>query len=945
MKMLRIRCTSCGADFDNVEADQQIFRCTRKGCGAVFMVEQGRKFSDIEEMQAQHIQKLREGLKNSLTPFASVQAKLYAGQILAMIPEDFRALAALAICEQAEGHIMPLRRLLEGKIACSEEEFLEMFPLILARCEYRELMALEGAVDRCVSAENQNACESAIDARKEEIRRKSDIYADIPRDVFICHSSVDGVKAMQVVTALEADGNECWISSRNLIPDAPDYWQKIHRAIQRCKVFLVMCSEAAMLSKDVQHELDLAEQEGKPRLEVKLDSAKHTTQFRYFFDGVSWIDAAASLANALPEVKGRVFELLHPRKVVTPPPVPEPPKAEPPKAEPPKAEPPKAEPPKPESVKPEPPKQEPPKAEPPKAEPPKPENNAEDVVQMLREEAYRRACQQMSLAVSEDDYKTAAKAFEKLGDYKDSVSRAQQCLRLVEPARKDSIYNRAKELMAKNTEEEYLQAIKLLGTIPDWKDAEKLVGDCRKKVEELHKKKKKKGKKGWIFLVILLLAGIGKFSEAYFQSQGYGNGRSTAVQSTWTVTAKPGSASKTATPKPTAKKTATPKPTVRPTLKPTTDPALFTFKGATTAANLAVWEAIAAGVTDGSAESIGTGKVKVETMQVYAYHDLTSDVVGQLTKGKSLYLLQKVKTDKMDWYYVVEREYGLSGYVRADYVSNVSGNVPQISVGAQKTATPKPTQKPTATPKPAAKATATLKPAASACTITNVNAAMQDDGTIKITWKETGAATKYEVITHRINTDEPYWRMGDEVAGTSYVLERLIPGETYDIYIVPEGAGRSSNRAYHWQYLTPPRGRYDNYNLKLKNFGMWHCDADTKNFFNDGSRENADGLTAAKVQSLMESRSFKIIFSMTHSKLTSDRSVRLLYALYTPTGEMYSYSFEGHLNEGTVTKWYTTVDWELEDLIETHGGLPSGTYKTVAYVNGYYLGYDTFTLK
>ena len=115
MKMLRIRCTSCGADFDNVEADQQIFRCTRKGCGAVFMVEQGRKFFDIEEMQAQHIQKLREGLKNSLTPFTAVQAKLYAGQILAMIPEDFRARAALVICEQANGHILPLRQLLEGE--------------------------------------------------------------------------------------------------------------------------------------------------------------------------------------------------------------------------------------------------------------------------------------------------------------------------------------------------------------------------------------------------------------------------------------------------------------------------------------------------------------------------------------------------------------------------------------------------------------------------------------------------------------------------------------------------------------------------------------------------------------------------------------------------------------------------------------------------------------
>lgn len=312
MQLTRIRCTNCGAEFEDVSEDQQLFRCTRKGCGAVFLVDQGRRFSDIEQLKADQIQRLRAGLRASLSPFDPQQADLYAREILSMIPEDFRARATLCLCQAINGRPLALRRLLEGELTCPEEEFLEMYPVILARCEYRELMALEGAAEMVVNAHGLEDCLSAVERRKEELRRKSDCYADIPRDVFICFSSVDSAKARRVVSALEEDGNQCWISSRNLIPDAPDYWARIEQAIRRCRVFLVLCSEASMLSKDVQRELTLAEQIGNARLEIKLDETPHTTQFRFFFDGISWIDATCGMEGALAQVKRRVYEVLHP---------------------------------------------------------------------------------------------------------------------------------------------------------------------------------------------------------------------------------------------------------------------------------------------------------------------------------------------------------------------------------------------------------------------------------------------------------------------------------------------------------------------------------------------------------------------------------------------------------------------------------------------------------
>ena len=138
MQLIRIRCTNCGAEFENVSEGQRLFRCTRKGCGAVFLVDQGRRFSDIEAFKAEQIQALRDGLRKGLSPFDAQRVELYAHKILGMIPEDFRARTALCLCQSVAGNPLALRRLLEGEINCPEEEFLEMFPALLAHCEYRD---------------------------------------------------------------------------------------------------------------------------------------------------------------------------------------------------------------------------------------------------------------------------------------------------------------------------------------------------------------------------------------------------------------------------------------------------------------------------------------------------------------------------------------------------------------------------------------------------------------------------------------------------------------------------------------------------------------------------------------------------------------------------------------------------------------------------------------
>ena len=139
--------------------------------------------------------------------------------------------------------------------------------------------------------------------------QKEDHYSVIERDVFICHRSLDHEIAEKLLKTIEEDGQTCWISTRNLRPDdSINYWTNIEEAINHCKVFLVVSSREAMLSKDVQKELTIANKLKKEKIEYKIDDSVHTTLFKRSFDGEKWIDAIKK-AN-LDVLNDRLFDKL-----------------------------------------------------------------------------------------------------------------------------------------------------------------------------------------------------------------------------------------------------------------------------------------------------------------------------------------------------------------------------------------------------------------------------------------------------------------------------------------------------------------------------------------------------------------------------------------------------------------------------------------------------------
>ena len=313
MKLTRLRCPNCGADFENIDLEkgQKIFKCTRLGCGASFIIDQGIKFADIQKAEADKIRQYRNELSSSISPFNRTLAARHAEDILSILPNDYRAKAILSIANSWYEDKRPLENFITSNTECTSEEFEEVFIPMLDHSNYKTWKLLQEALPHFIDDPiKRHEMNELLKIRETAIINETDRYAQVPKDIFICHSSSDNEIVMRVVKALEEDGWKCWISERNMPPDTRQYWEKIEKAISLCDIFLVCCSRNAMLSDPVQRELSLAEKVNIKRLELKLDDQNHTTLFRYFFEGLNWIKLTDHFEASMHELNDAVYHLL-----------------------------------------------------------------------------------------------------------------------------------------------------------------------------------------------------------------------------------------------------------------------------------------------------------------------------------------------------------------------------------------------------------------------------------------------------------------------------------------------------------------------------------------------------------------------------------------------------------------------------------------------------------
>lgn len=109
-------------------------------------------------------------------------------------------------------------------------------------------------------------------------------------DVFISYSSVNSQVAQAICHALESAGIRCWIAPRNIRPGS-DYADCIDAAINSCKVFVLVFSETAQISKWVKAELNIAFDGNKPIIPFRIDPTSLHGAMRLILNDKHWLDA------------------------------------------------------------------------------------------------------------------------------------------------------------------------------------------------------------------------------------------------------------------------------------------------------------------------------------------------------------------------------------------------------------------------------------------------------------------------------------------------------------------------------------------------------------------------------------------------------------------------------------------------------------------------------
>lgn len=124
-------------------------------------------------------------------------------------------------------------------------------------------------------------------------------------EVFISYSSVDSVKAKDIVDRIEGAGITCWISQRDIPPGA-DYAIEIPKAISACSYFVLLLTNAAQESPYVMLELDQAFKQKKEIIPILLEQVVENEKTNFFLNAKQKLDATKSITAAVNNVLRRI---------------------------------------------------------------------------------------------------------------------------------------------------------------------------------------------------------------------------------------------------------------------------------------------------------------------------------------------------------------------------------------------------------------------------------------------------------------------------------------------------------------------------------------------------------------------------------------------------------------------------------------------------------------
>ncbi len=144
-----------------------------------------------------------------------------------------------------------------------------------------------------------------------------------PPYVFLSYASAERDRALVVAAALQHAGIASWLD-RHAIAGGTAWSAEIVDGISGCAAFVVLGSERAFRSPNVQRELNLAVDENRPLLPLLLERTEQPREVRYALAGRQWVElldrpTEAWLPDVLRALTGLGFVAASPQVVAEPP--------------------------------------------------------------------------------------------------------------------------------------------------------------------------------------------------------------------------------------------------------------------------------------------------------------------------------------------------------------------------------------------------------------------------------------------------------------------------------------------------------------------------------------------------------------------------------------------------------------------------------------------------
>lgn len=106
----------------------------------------------------------------------------------------------------------------------------------------------------------------------------------MPRQVFISHASANADLALRICNGLESAGVPCWIAPRDVLFDGT-YGTEIMKGLRECDVFLIVVTDAAAESQQVEREAERASHYKKRIIPVLVGQSEPGPRLEFYVAG------------------------------------------------------------------------------------------------------------------------------------------------------------------------------------------------------------------------------------------------------------------------------------------------------------------------------------------------------------------------------------------------------------------------------------------------------------------------------------------------------------------------------------------------------------------------------------------------------------------------------------------------------------------------------------